>query len=208
MSSMYRALMVLFAAPLGACAAHPAPPIRYRSEGESLALAEARAIEAAKRHPNAQPRVRPEYPEEAPPPLPSGQSLPEPLHVKRRAAPQLAHAAPSQVLVERTVYDAPHRYRSWYGYSYRRPWSVGVGVGWDPYWHGGSYYYPHAHYGYGYGIGLGFSTPLWRSHLGYSSWARAGHHHHSGLHGGFGGHHHHSHGHHGGHVRSVSGRRR
>jgi len=225
MSTMYRVLTVLTAAVLGACAEQPAPAIRYGGDAESYALAEARAIEAAKRHPNAQPRVRPEYPEHAPPPLRAGQSLPAPLHVSRRSAPA---AAPSPVVVERTVYEDPsYRYRPWfgagfndgygYGLGYGRPWSFGVG--WDPYGYGyGSYYYPRARYGYGYGIGLGFSAPLWGSrYLGYPSygrvhglgWGGSRHHHHgwgfrggsggfgrAGLRGG------------GGHVRSVSVRGR
>jgi|GEM_PF-5317437 len=223
MSSMYRALTVLTAAILGACAERPAPAIHYGGDTRSYALAEARAgarsldIEAAKRHPNAQPRVRPEYPEHAPPPLPAGQSLPAPLHITRRSAPA---PAPNQVVVERAVYeDSGYRYRPWYsyGYSYRRPWA-GAGGGWDPYGYGYGYggpsYSSHARYGYGYGIGLGISAPLWGSrHLGYPSYGRAHrlgwdgprHHHHSwGLRGGFGGF-----GRGGsGHVRSVSGRRR
>lgn len=192
MSRMYRVLTALTAALLGACAERPAPAIRYGGDTHAYALAEARAIEAAKRHPNAQPRVRPEYPEHAPPPLPAGQSLPAPLHITRRTAP-----APSQVVVERTVYDdSTYRSRPWYslGYSYRRPW----GAGWDPYGYGyGSYYYPRARYGYDYGIGLGISAPLWGSrYLGYPSygrvhrlgWGGPRHHHHDwGFRGGFGG---------------------
>ncbi|HTU63207.1 MAG TPA: hypothetical protein VMF89_32325 [Polyangiales bacterium] len=209
---MYRALTVLTAAVLGACAERPAPAIHYGGDSQTYALAEARAIEAAKHHPNAQPRVRPEYPEHTPPPLPAGQSLPAPLHLTRRSAP-----APSTAVVERTVYDdSAYRSRPWYsyGYSYRQPW----GGGWDPYGYGyGSYYYPRARYGYGYGIGLGISAPLWGSrYLGYPSYGRvhrlgwgAPHHHRhhqSGFRGGFGG----FGGFRGGagHVRSVSGRRR
>ena len=118
MSSMYRALTVVTAAVLGACAAQPAPAIRYGTEHESYALAEARAIEAAKRHPNAQPRVRTELPEHAPPPLPAGQSLPAPLHITRRSAPLATTPSSNQVLVERTVYDDSYRYRPWYGSGY------------------------------------------------------------------------------------------
>ena len=216
MSSMYRVLTVLSAAVLGACAGQRAPAIRYGGDTPAYALAEARAIEAAKQHPNAQPRVRPEYPEHTPPPLTAGQSLPAPLHITRRSTPYTAAAVPNQVLVERTVYD-DSTYRGWggYGYSYRRPWSVGIG--WDPYGYG-SYYYPRARYGYGYGIGLGMSAPLWGSrYLGYPSygrvhrlgWDRPRHHHRDwGFRGGFGGF-----GRGGfrggdGHVRSVSGRRR
>jgi hypothetical protein len=216
MSTVYRAFTVLTAAILGACAERPAPAIRYGGDSQSYALVEASAIEAAKRHPNAQPRVRPEYPEHAPPPLPAGQSLPAPLHITRRSAPA---PAPSQVLVERTVYDdSAYRYRPWYsyGYSYRRPW----GGGWDPYGYGyGGSYYSRARYGYGFGIGLGISAPLWGSrYLGYPSYGRGHrlgwdgprHHHHNswGVRGGFGGFG--RSGFRGGsdHVRSVSGRRR
>lgn len=214
---MYRALTVLTAALIGACARQPAPAIRYGGHSESLALVEARAIEVAKQHPNAQPRVRPAYPEQAPPPLPAGQSLPASLSITRRAARHAAVPATSQVLVERTVYDdAPNRYRPWYGYgySYRRPWSMGIG--WDPYGYG--YYAPRARYGFGYGIGLGFSAPLWGSrYLGYPSYGRSHrlgwdgprhHHHYSGSRGVFGGFGR------GGlrgsdsHVRWISGRRR
>lgn len=155
MSRMYRALSVVAAAVLGACAERPAPPIHYTPDSASLALMEARAIEAAKRHPNAQPRVRPLLPEQAPPPLPAGQSLPAPLYITRRAAP---YAEPSNVVIERTVYaDNPYRYRYGYGYGYRRPY--GYGLGWDPYGYG--YYYPPRHR-YGYGFSLG--APYWRSH--------------------------------------------
>lgn len=219
MSCVYRALTVMVTLAASACAAHAAPPIHHGGHSQSLALAEARAIKAAKHHPNAQPRVRPQYPEQAPPPLPAGTSLPAPLHITRRSAPYADAPAPTNVLVERTVYDDySYRYRPWYGYgySYRRPWSIGVGLGWDPYGYGygyGSYYYPpRVRYGYGYGIGLGLSAPLWGArHLAYPSYGRVhrlgwdrGHHHHWGS-GGFG----RGFGSRGSnHVRWVSGRRR
>jgi hypothetical protein len=175
MSCMYRALTVLTAAFLGACARQPAPAIRYSGHSESLALGEARAIELAKRHPNAQPRVRPLYPEQAPPPLPAGQSLPAPLHISRRSTPYADAPAHSDVLVERTVYDdSPYRYRPWYGsgygYNYRRPLGFGLGIGWNPYGYGYGY---GPGYGYGYGIGLGLSAPLWGSRYShYPSYGR------------------------------------
>jgi hypothetical protein len=219
MSCMYRALTVMTAAILGACAQQPAPAIRYGGHSESLALGDARAIEVAKRHPNAQPRMRPQYPEQVPPPLTAGQSLPAPLHITRRSTPYADAPAPSNVLVERTVYDeSPYRYRPWYGgygYSYRRPLSFGVGVGWDPLGYGYGY---GPRFGYGYGIGLGFSAPLWGArHVHYPSYGRGwggsrswgfGRH---GL-GGFGGYRTGGFGGFGGrgsdHVRWVSGRRR
>lgn len=178
MPSLYRTLTIVTAALLGACARHPAPAVRYAGHSESLALAEARAIEAAKRHPNAQPRVRPQLPEQAPPPLAAGQTLPPPLHISRRSTPR--GDAPQQVTIERTVYDdSAYRYRPWY--SYRRPWGFGARLGWNPYGYGYGYGYghysrPRARYGYGYGAGLGFSAPLWGSrHLAYPSYGR-GHH--------------------------------
>jgi hypothetical protein len=158
MSCMYRALTVLAAAALAACAQQPAPAIQYAGNAPSLALMEAQAIEAARRHPNAQPRVRPQFPEKAPPPLAQGQTLPTPLYISRRAAPYADTAPPSNVLVERTVYAGnPYSYRPryGYGYAYRRPY--GVGFGWDPYGYG---YYPPR---FGYGYGYGYSAPSWGS---------------------------------------------
>jgi hypothetical protein len=228
MSRMYRALTLIAAAVVGACAQQPAPAIRYAGDTQPLAMTEARAIELAKRHPNAQPRVRPELPEHAPPPLPPGTSLPAQLHITRRSTPHADAPAPSNVLVERAVYaESPYLSRSsyGYGYSYRRPWGFGMSVGWDPYGYGygyGSYYPPRIRYGYGYGVGLGISAPLWGSrYLHYPSYGRvhrlgwdSPRHHHWGIgaggrggfgsgfgRGGFG---------RGGsdHVRWVSGRRR
>jgi hypothetical protein len=54
---------------LAGCAAAPTPAPVYRAQWTPEA--EARAIGAAKRHPIAQPRQRPLYPEQAPPPLPT-----------------------------------------------------------------------------------------------------------------------------------------
>lgn len=163
MSCMYRALSVVAAAILAACAERPAPPIHYAGDSGSLALMEARAIEVAKRHPNAQPRVRPALPEQAPPPLPPGQSLPAPLSITRRAAPYADAPQPSDVRVERTVYaEAPYRYG--YGYGYRRPY--GFGFGWDPYGYG-YYSAPRFRYGYGYNLGAPYWGPRHYRHAGF-----------------------------------------
>jgi hypothetical protein len=197
MFCMYRALTVIAAATLAACAQQPAPPIQYAGSAPSLALLDARAIEAAKRHPNAQPRVRPQYPEQAPSPLPAGQSLPPPLYLTRRSAPYVDAQAPINVVVERNVY-ADNPYRRGYSYGYRRPF--GFGLGWDPYGYG--YYSPRFRYGYGYSLGAPFwgSRHHYQSHLGgYGHFDRPGRLHlgapsHQGWHGGSS-----SHGHGSGH---------
>jgi hypothetical protein len=171
---MYRALTAITAAVLGACAQQPPPPIHYGGDAPSLAQAqqlEARTLEAARRHPNAQPRVRPQFPEQAPPPLAAGEKLPESLAVTRRGASKLA-----ATYVDWQRPENHYHYRSRYGYGYGyRPLSVGIG--WNPYgyggYYGGGYGYgygrPYGWGGYGYGYGprygyglsLGLGAPLW-----------------------------------------------
>jgi hypothetical protein len=105
--------------------------------------AEALAIQAAQQHPNAQPRVRPQYPEQTPPPLPQGSSLPAPAYVTRRQQP-LQLSAP-------TFADALPRYSSYTDFapSYAYPYG----------------YYAPAYPTYGYRLGYGSG---WRS--GYGGW--------------------------------------
>jgi hypothetical protein len=208
MSSMYRALAAITAASLSAltaCAQQPAPAVRYAHDAHDVQLqaandTEAQAIEAAKRHPNAQPRVRPQYPEQAPPALTPGTNLPEPLYASRRAASKAADRAADarDAQYERALYAASayNDYRYGYGYSYRRPFfSAGWGYGWDPYNYG---YYGAPGFRYGYGLSLGaghwgssyYRYPSYgRLHWpGRFGWGGGGHQHwgshHHGWHGG------------------------
>jgi len=141
----------LFVSSLAAvgCAGAPAPPVAY-GYVRSDARAEAQALEAARRHPNAQPRVRSEYPEQQPPPLPQGTSLPAPAYVTRRTQPSLAvPTIVEPVWDHHRRYDYAPRYGSAYGYDYG--------------YYSPSYAYPR----YGFGLNLG-----WRSGYGWSSWGR------------------------------------
>lgn len=118
--------------------AHTAPQVQY-VQYEPAPRTEALAIEAARHHPNAQPRERPLYPEQAPPPLAQGASLPPPAYITRRAQPQLAQppyddgawsARGSSYSDFAPSYDYP------YGYGYYAPayptygYRLGYGVGW------------------------------------------------------------------------------
>lgn len=170
MSRRYRALSAFAGLALSACAAQPAPPVRYSGSSESLAAREAREIAAARQHPNAQPRPRPLYPEQAPPPLAADAKLPPPMYVTRRSAPYPNYPASSSVLVEREIYPySSYSYRPRYGfglsYGYSYPYA------WGPY--GYDYYPSRYRYGYGLGFGVGLGA-----HYGY----RGGYGHSHGFH--------------------------
>lgn len=137
------------------CAAAPPPPPQYvyRSPDPS---AEALAIEAARHHPNAQPRVRPEYPEQAPPPLPQGSSLPPPAYITRRADPPTL--APPDFATEPT-WSSGYAGYSGYGPGYASyPYGYGYGYG----------YYPRAYPRWGFGVSLGYRSRYgWDRAYGY-----------------------------------------
>lgn len=167
MSRMYGPLSAFAVLALSACATEPAPVVRYSGDSQSLALREAREIEAAKRHPNAQPRERPQYPEQAPPPLAAGATLPAPIYITRRSAPYPNYpATTSSVEVEREIY-AGRPYRSGGRYGFGLSYGYGYPYGgryWEPYAYG---YYPSS-YRFGYGLGLGVGA--WGTYRGgYSS---------------------------------------
>jgi len=136
------------------CAAAPPPPPQYAYRLPDP-QAEALAIEAARHHPNAQPRVRPEYPEQAPPPLPQGTALPPPAYITRRAEPNVAPAPSFMVEPQWSSgyssypgYTAPYGY---YGPSYPR-WGFGVSLGW------------RSRYGWG-----GWGAPVYDPWVGHRS---------------------------------------
>lgn len=173
MSWKFRAWRAFAAASVvawAACAQVPSRPPRFGSDAREASLAqaraEARAIEAAKRHPNAIPRVRSQYPEQSPPPLPAGQSLPPPIYVTRRA-PSAAQLAAAPTVVERDVYVQPParpRYGLGVGFGYGYPYPYWSRSLWAPYGYG-RYGYP---YGFGYQSGYG---------VGIGAWWRPSHHH-------------------------------
>lgn len=175
MSWVFRAAAVLAVFSFcGACARAPNLALRHGgqnahayAESRDLAQVEAAAIEAAKAHPNAQPRVRPEYPEQAPPPLPPGQSLPPPIYETRRSTPPLDSTTTVSLTTERLVYPTP-RYQYQYGLSYGYPYTYPYrySAGWGPYGYAGwSYGYPYsAGFRLGYGGGLGWNRPWWGHH--------------------------------------------
>jgi hypothetical protein len=121
-----------FAVSVAACAASPHPAPAYPMT--MSAADEAAAIERAKQSPIAQPRVRPLYPEEAPPPSPIAESAPptSALVARFEEASRASRSEP-----ESTDFD--------FGDSYAAPgyvaspaygWGVGVGLwpgyyGWD-----------------------------------------------------------------------------
>ena len=164
MSRMYRVLSAFAAMALGACAAEQAPVVRYSGGSESLAAREAREIEAARRHPNAQPRVRPLYPEQAPPPLAAGATLPPPMYITRRSEPYPDYPASSGVFDDRETYWEP-------SYSYAPRYGFGLSYGYG-YPYSSSYYgYYPSRYRYVHGLGVG---PSWGARYGsYSGYGHA-----------------------------------
>jgi hypothetical protein len=141
------------------------PPVRYVYRAPD-ARAEAFAIEAAKHHPNAQPRVRPQYPEQAPPPLAPGSSLPAPAYVTRRTQPlQLAAPTFDDTAGWPSRDDSYSDYAPSYAYpNYYAPaypaygYRLGYGVGWRSSYNG----WPSS-YGYGWGARYAPRHTSWSS---------------------------------------------
>ena len=150
-------LLALGLAAVG-CAEVPHRPPAHAYRKADL-RSEALAIEAAKRHPNAQPRDRPQYPEQQPTPLPQGTAPAPPAYVTRRTQPSMAEPAAAPPIVEPRwsgAYDRYNDYPPSGRYSYV-PWYGDYAVS-----------YPYPRYGFGLSLGWG-SRHSWD---GWTSWGR------------------------------------
>lgn len=141
-----------------ACAREAQAVVRYPQE--LTPDREALAIEAAKRNPIAQPRVRPLYPEKSPPPL-ANRGLPD------QAPPPIPSYPPPSSQEDQSGFSAPVYSGPAPSYGYAAPYANwGVGIYYEP-WYARRYRYSSGWVDHAYYPHIGHSSRTWSSGAHY-----------------------------------------